>query len=171
MKVTGLAEALRQIEQIKDYVKSDDGRSEMAVAGLRGAASVFDRNFRSEGGLIGGWASLSEETIRERVRLGFPEGPILVRHGDLRQLTTTSLMSVNGSGTFSKTDSQGKTITVTLVAKQGSAIVTAGGEKAYNQVRTGRVPARPYWFVNSDVMTALRASSIEQLASVIGRIT
>ena len=169
-QVTGLAQAMRQVEDIKHYVESEDGRSEVAVAGLRGAASLFDTNFRSEGGLVGGWADLSDKTIEERIRLGFGAGPILFRHGDLREMTATSLMTADGSGTFTKTDGQGKTITVTLVAKRGSAIVTAGGEKAYNQVRTTTAPARPYWFVNSGVMSALKASSVEQLTEAIKRI-
>lgn len=169
-QVHGLAEALRQVDELTSTIESDKGRSEVAVAGLRGAASLFDRNFASEGGLIGGWADLSDRTIEERLSLGFDEGPILFRYGDLREMTATSLMTAGGSGTFTKTDGQGKTITVTLTAKRGSAIVVAGGEKAYNQVRTRSAPARPYWFVNSGVMHALKSSSIDQLETIIKRI-
>lgn len=169
-QVTGLAQAMKQVEDIKNYVKSDDGRNEIAIAGLRGMASLFDKNFVSEGSLVGGWADLSDKTIEERIRLGFSEGPILVRHGDLREITSTSLMTASGAGTFTKTDGQGKTIVVTLAAHGGRLNVSAGGDKAFNQVATRTAPARPYWFVNNGVLTALKASSVEQLTEAIKRI-
>jgi len=45
-----------------------------------------ERNFMTEGGLVGGWAPLSESTIKQRERLGFGGAhPILQRTGALRR--------------------------------------------------------------------------------------
>lgn len=169
-KVTGLAHAMKAIGDIQHYVESDNGQQELAQAGLRGAATLFDKNFLSEGSYVGGWASLSDRTIEERLRLGFKEGPILIRHGDLREITATSLMTASGAGTFTKTDGQGKTIVVTIEEAGSRLNVIAGGDKAYNQVPTSQGnPARPYWFANSGVLAALKASSVDKLAEAIGR--
>jgi len=45
-----------------------------------------ERNFVTEGGLVGGWVPLSESTIRARIREGFGGAhPILQRTGALRK--------------------------------------------------------------------------------------
>jgi len=168
----GLAEAMRAVDNINKFVESDKGRETIAVAGLRGAAVLFDRNFATEGGEVGGWADLADRTVAEREQLGFGgEHPILVRYGDLRQLTATSLMAASGAGTFSKTDAQGKSINVSLVTRGGAVNVVASGEKSINQVptRTGN-PARPYWFVNSAVKDAIRKMAVKELADQIVRV-
>lgn len=170
MKVTGMTEALMQVGKIEAYLESDRGREDIAFAGLRGAAVLFDRNFATEGGEVGGWADLSDRTIEERMYLGFGAGPILIRHGDLRELTATSLMTASGAGTFTKTDSQGKSIQVQLKAERGAANVVATGEKSWNQVRTATAPARPYWFINSGVEAAIRKMAVEEIVERIERL-
>ena len=45
-----------------------------------------ERNFVTEGGLVGGWQSLAEATVKGRLRAGFGgEHPILQRTGTLRR--------------------------------------------------------------------------------------
>lgn len=52
---------------------------------MREYRKQIDRQFRSEGSTAGfPWRPLAPATIRDRVRKGFPPGPILQRTGDLR---------------------------------------------------------------------------------------
>lgn len=45
-----------------------------------------ERNFMTEGGLVGGWEDLAEATVKGRLRAGFGgEHPILQRTGTLRR--------------------------------------------------------------------------------------
>jgi phage gpG-like protein len=45
-----------------------------------------ERNFTTEGGLVGGWTPLAESTIRDRIRQGYGGAhPILQRTGALRK--------------------------------------------------------------------------------------
>jgi phage gpG-like protein len=44
-----------------------------------------EEQFRTEGGLSGGWQPLAESTIRGRIREGYGAGPILQRTGDLKR--------------------------------------------------------------------------------------
>lgn len=43
------------------------------------------RNFDTQGGLVGGWTPLSASTIAGRLRAGYGAGPILQRTGALRK--------------------------------------------------------------------------------------
>ena len=45
-----------------------------------------ERNFETEGGLVGGWKPLTESTIKDRIRQGYGGAhPILQRTGSLRR--------------------------------------------------------------------------------------
>lgn len=167
MTATGFPQAYAKIMGIQDALKNKT--DEVAFAATRGAASVWDDNFRSEGGSVGGWADLAERTILERIGKGFGgEHPILIRYGDLQQVTTTSLMAVRGSATFSRTDGDGKRATVQVTSRGGTVNVMADGEKALNQNPTKYAPARPYWFVNSQVQQAARDAAVQQVVDIIG---
>src|SRR5574339_1158141 len=72
---------------------------------VRGAARVWDRNFKSEGGAVGGWKPLSEWTQRVRRSRGYgAEHPILRQSGTLHRVAVRSLVdarmpkSSSGSG-------------------------------------------------------------------------
>jgi hypothetical protein len=133
------------------------GTDKYALAGLRGASTVFAKNFRSEGSMVGGWDQLKARTVKEREEMGLGgTGPILHRYEDLRMLTTTQLGAVRGAATFAKTDFEGGSIRVEVEPKRGSVNVTASGSKAVHQVGRGNMAARPYWFVNGDVLDAAR---------------
>jgi len=167
MIATGLSQAFAKINAIQNALQNK--QDEIAFAATRGAASVWDDNFRSEGGSVGGWADLAERTVLEREGMGLPgEHPILIRYGDLQQVTTTSLMAVSGSATFSRTNSDGKRATVQVTSRGGTVNVMASGEKALNQNPTKYAPARPYWFVNSQVQQAARDAAIEKVVDIVG---
>jgi phage gpG-like protein len=44
-----------------------------------------ERNFESEGGLVGGWQPLAPSTVRGRIREGYGAHPILQKTGSLRK--------------------------------------------------------------------------------------
>ncbi len=163
MKMTGLREALALFEGgVADHIKSHT--DDYALAGLHGAATIFDRNFRTEGGEVGGWADLAQRTVAEREERGFGgEHPILIRYGGLQDAVTTSLMAARGSGTFGGTDPDGSNVTVQLRVHGGTANVTALGEKASNQVPGPGRPARPYWFLNHNVEQSARDAVVDKL--------
>jgi hypothetical protein len=172
MTVTGLAEAIKLIGKVEDMVR--DHTDEFALAGLHGAAKIFDQNFANEGSHVGGWPSLAESTVRERSALGVGGShPILVRYQDLRDYTATFLQGAGASTTFAVTDPQGGSLNVRLTSGNGAVNVTASGTKAVHQTgtRDGHIPARPYWFVNQPVLRAAKAEAVKELAKQIGRIT
>jgi len=169
VSVKGMPQALDHIRRVRKAI--EDSKDDLAFAALNRAAELFEQNFMSEGGAVGGWADLADSTVREREALGFGgEHPILVRYGDLRNITTTSLKAAGRSGTFSATDNGGKTITVTLKANRGVLNVSALGEKAINQEAGDDRPARPYWFVDGNVQQAAREGVVRKLAADIGRL-
>jgi hypothetical protein len=85
-------------------------------------------------------------------------------------MTTTNLRVAGGSGIFSATDNDGKSIRVSMNIGTHGAIVTASGEKAYNQLETRTAPARPFWFVTKTVENAMRKSAVYVLADKIERL-
>lgn len=165
VRVKGLPQARQAMQRVKEIVEDTEP---FTFAALNKAAKHFDKNFLSEGGEVGGWASLADATVRERERKGFGgEHPILVRYGDLRRVTATSLMTARGSGTFAATDADGKTIQVNLKTNRGVLNVSALGDKAINQVPDDDRPARPYWFVNRAVQESARGGVVDRLVKEI----
>ena len=116
--------------------------------------------------MVGGWEPLAESTIIDRERLGFPgRAPILVRYQHLRDFTATYLQDVGASATFAVTDPQGGDLRVTVQSSRGAVNVVASGAKALHQVSSGHSDpenARPYWFVNSDILRAARQGGADQ---------
>jgi hypothetical protein len=164
----GMVQVLRQIDSLKGVV--ENRKDEVAIGALNGAADVFERNFQGEGNMVGGWAALAERTVRERESRGFGgEHPIMIRYGDLKRIAVDSLMTVKRPTTFAATDSDGKTIQVSLSGNNGKLIVSASGEKAVNQIghQSSNLPARPYWFVSGDVQRMARDGAVKRLADEI----
>jgi hypothetical protein len=169
--VSGFNEALAHIQKVKDYV--DSSPKEVGIAGLNAAGSIFEQNFDAEGvGFgVGGWASLADSTVAKREALGFGgEHPILIRYGDLREITATTLRVAGGSGTFSMTDNGGAQIGVEITAGDFGATARAFGEKSLNQNPTQTAPARPYWFTSATVTRAVRKRAVDTLAAGIQRL-
>ena len=169
--LNGFGSALKHIRKTYDYV--NDGGAEFTTAAFNAAGTVFEQNFAREGtGFgLGGWADLADSTVRKRERAGFGgEHPILVRYGDLRMITATALRVAGGSGMFSATDPDGKTISVSLNIGKNGGYAQATGDKAYNQVPTTYAPARPFWFTTTTVTRAIRKRVVETIASGISRL-
>lgn len=167
--VSGMPKARKIVRDTERMVRRNAG--DYAIAGLRGAATMFTRNFRSEGGQVGGWAPLKASTRAERESLGLDGAhPILFRYGDLRTFTATSLEVVRGAKTFAATDYEGGSIKVDVTPKKGSVNVVASGDKARLQVPGKKREARPYWFVNENVLRAARKQVIYQLADDIRKM-
>lgn len=168
IKVIGLQQARKAIDRAKALAEDTEP---LAFAALNGTADLFEKNFRAEGALVGGWASLAERTIADRESKGFGgEHPILVRYGDLRQVTATSLKAVQHSGTVTMTDSDGKSIGVQIKGRRGTLNVTAFGDKALNQEPDDDRPARPYWWVDNRVQQAARKAVVERLSDELGKL-
>lgn len=168
IKVTGLPQARMMVRRVVDLANDRDKASFKA---LNSVAGVFDRNFASEGGDVGGWADLAERTVAEREAKGFGgEHPILIRYGDLRNMTATALMGARRSGTFAASDADGKTINVLVEVNDGRMNVVATGEKAANQVPGAGRPARPFWYVNRNVENSARDGVIDYLTGELRRL-
>lgn len=172
MTMTGMKQAIAHIDKVLDYVKNDAPK-DLATAGFNAAGTIFEQNFDAEGrGFgLGGWDDLAESTVRDREAKGFGgEHPILIRYGDLRLITATALRTAGGSGTFSATDPDGRTIRVDLNIGANGGYAQATGMKAWNQVETSRAPARPFWFTTKTVQNAVRKRAVATLADNIERL-
>lgn len=89
-------------------------------------------NFTTEGAAgRGRWAALAPSTLRERARLGFGPGPILVRTGELRDHVLSAPAKITRRGR-----------TVELRIQPGPVV---GGVPKYvaNALGTSRIPPRP----------------------------
>jgi len=150
----------------------DSRRNDMAVEALNSAAKVWSRNFIGEGSEVGGWRELAERTVEQRERLGFGgEHPIMIRYGQLRELTTENLMRTRSpSGSWTRSDPQGGSIHVSLSTRNGHMEVVATGNKAMNQERSTKRPPRPYWFVNPGLRRDVRNSVSDFLTGELRRI-
>lgn len=163
------AKAKTYIRRLDRMLKRDT--DQYGLAGLRGAARVFDKNFKSEGGNVGGWPALKASTRAERESMGLGgDHPIMQRYEDLRMLTTTQLMTVRGSASFAKTDYEGGSIRVEVAPSRGVVNVTASGSKAGLQVEGDNRKARPYWFVDSHVLAAVKKEATFEIAKGIKRL-
>lgn len=118
---------------------------------VRGAARVWDRNFRGEGSMVGGWKPLSPMTQRVRAARGYnPEHPILRQSGTLHRVAIRSLMDAR-SGKSSTGDGASMRFQTT---GKGRALLTVSGAKVQNQFGSQalRLPRRRFWFVNGIVV-------------------
>jgi hypothetical protein len=165
----GWEQAKTVIRRLDRMLKRDT--DQYALAGLRGAAIVFGRNYKAEGKEVGGWEGLKASTRAERREMGFGDAhPILVRYEDLRIYTTTQLEGVRGAATFARTDNDGGTIRVDVSPKRGAVNVTASGSKAVHQVGRPGMAARPYWFANARVAEAARKEAVFEIAKDLRRL-
>lgn len=151
-----------------------DGRDGLVKA-ANAVARVWEKNFRSGGGMVGGWAQLAEATKRNRARQGMPQGPVLIKYGALKSVVTDSFIAARGPGTWSKTDPYSPhTTRGRLTVQKGLAQLSATGWKVANQYghpnRTGRaIPARPFWFVDRRVAAASKQAVEKWIADEVIR--
>lgn len=167
----GLTKAVVHLKKVLDYV--DNSGEDIALAGFNAAGTIFEKNFDAggKGSGLGGWAALKEKTVAERERKGFGgERPILIRYHDLRTISASALRVAGGSGTFSATDPDGKTIRMTLNVGKDGGYAQITGDKAWNQVKTRNAEARPFWFTTATVIKAVRKRAIATLADNIERL-
>ena len=80
--IDGVAE-LSRILMLEHQKVSDFKKPLQASARL--VRSDVETQFKTEGGLVGGWKPLAESTIKGRIRAGFGSSPILQRTGALRR--------------------------------------------------------------------------------------
>ena len=145
------------------------------VKAANAAASLWEKNFRSGGKAVGGWAELAEATKRNRARQGMPSGPILIKYGALKAVVTEGFMSARGPGAWMKTDPYSPhTTRGRLAIRRGVATLSAHGWKVANQYghpnHTGRaIPPRPFWFVDRNVMAASKTAVEKWIADEVVR--
>lgn len=166
IEARGLRENQRALRGIVERL----GRPEKGLEeATHRVAGVFKDNYDSEGGLVGGWPELSEYALNIREWQGVPPGPILVRYGSLRSMAVDFFRTARsgssdsaGSSTPFKTWSD-QTVSAQLGISGGVATLRlSGGYKLLNQWGHGNwgpmgdVPARPFWFVNDEVVRAAR---------------
>lgn len=143
------------------------------VKAANAAAGVWEKNFRSSGGAVGGWAPLAESTIQNRMRQGMPQGPVLIKYGALKAVVTEGFMEAKGPGQWSKTDPYSPhTTRARLRVSKGLATLEAHGWKVANQYghpnRSGKaIPPRPFWFVDRTVMAASKSAVEKWIADEV----
>jgi hypothetical protein len=154
----GLPKARGELANITRYLKNEAGK-EVTRGAFNAAGEVFTENFDNEGRNAPiKWPALRERTQREREALGFPpDHPILIRYGDLKYAVATRLMDATGPTTFTATDAQGGTISLSLNISKTGGVAHATGEKAGNQY------TRPFWYANQTVKRAVRKEAVDVL--------
>lgn len=123
---------------------------------VRAMARVWQSNFESEGGMVGGWRPLTESTNDLRQSRGYPRAhPILVQSGGLKRAAITSLLNVQGPRW-----QQEKNVMTSWQPSKLHGTLTISGPKVDNQFRVRdrrngiSSPPRPFWFVNPRVELA-----------------
>lgn len=135
---------------------------------VQGMAGVWQSNFDSEGGAVGGWRPLTEMTQRVRMQRGYPpQHPILVQSGALKRAAVTGLTNVNGPRVLTYKD-----VMMSYVPHDLGATLTISGAKVDNQFRIRTAdfsqPARPFWFVNGEVEDAALGALHEWISRELG---
>lgn len=156
------------------YLQSVAGKLRDRRSGLvratNAVAAVWEKNFRDSGGMVGGWPQLAEATIQNRVEQGMPQGPVLIKYGALKSVVTEGFMTAHGPSSWSKTDPYSPNNTkARLTLTKDMARLEAHGWKISNQYgfpnKSGRrVPARPFWFVDTAVTAAARDAITKWIA-------
>jgi len=129
------------------------------IKAANAAAGVWERNFREGGALVGGWKDLAQATVENRVRQGMPAGPVLIKYGALKYVTTDAFMEANGPSSWSRSDPYSDNVTRgRLDIRKGVAHLSASGWKTVHQTEGPNRPARPFWFVDANVMAASKSA-------------
>lgn len=168
IQATGLREDMVALEKIVDRLGNVSDGLERATHNVAG---VFAQNYASEGGMVGGWPGLADYTLNIREWQGVPPGPILIRYesGGLWSMAVDffltaragSRASAGGSYPFKTWSDQ--TVNAQLqVGDNRATLSLSGSYKLLNQWghpnwgQMSDVPARPFWFVNDNVVREAR---------------
>lgn len=171
---TGLQPMIRAVQDLERAVDKPD------MAGpIRGAAKVWDANFKSEGWLAGrGWKALSEFTRNIREWRGYPAShPILVQSGGLRAAAVEYPSKFkDGQKSMARSNSRGNATTQLVIRTMSRrATLTLSGPKVENNeggeisgrgwqnTSTHRLPARRFWFVSEEVRSQMVEALLEAL--------
>jgi len=158
----GLQPMIKAVQDLEKVVDSPD------MAGMiRGAAKVWDQNFKHEGWLAGkGWKPLSEFTRNIRLWRGYPEShPILVQSGGLKRAAVEYPAAFkDGQKSMARSNSAGNGNTQLVIrTATRRAALTLSGPKVENNFGgetsgmgwtgsyTHRLPERRFWFVSEEV--------------------
>lgn len=153
LKYTGIDAQIRRMRRVEQVVENPT-----LDPVIRNVAKVWEVNFSTEGGKVGGWRELAEMTQAVRVERGFdPHHPILVQTGGFRRVAIERLLSVTGS-TSARTDGA----SMRLAIGRLSALLTIAGRKVSNQFRAQQRggfgafsrPPRRFWYVDDEVKAA-----------------
>ena len=162
-----------QVAYLAKIKRKLQNRREGLVQATNKVAEVFDRNFTSEGSMVGGWAELAEKTKEIRREQGYGPTPILIRYGALRAVVTQGFMQANGPGSWARTDDYSDhTTSARLRISRDTAVLEAHGWKVANQWghpnRSGRpVPARAFWFTTRPAMSAAKEGVVRWIATEV----
>lgn len=166
VQVTGLTEAVKYFDMVKDRLQHDRHAGLFKV--VNRVADVWLQNFREEGSMVGGWRDLDEFTVMRREEDGFPgTNPILERSGALKSVMVDQFTSIKRTGFKSRNDSYSAQTTKAGATLSGDGIVRieAHGWKVSNQYDTSGQrfghPARPIWFVDKAVLSAAESGLID----------
>lgn len=159
-----------QQQYLEEVLKRLSDPRDGLVKAANAAAGVWERNFREGGALVGGWASLAEATVQNRIRQGMPSGPVLIKYGALKYVTTDAFMEAHGPSSWAKTDPYSPNTTRgRLTIQKGIAHLTASGWKTVHQTEGPHRQARPFWFVDSNVMAASKSAVEKWIADEVLR--
>lgn len=165
---SGIDRQLKRLRRVQDVVEDP------ALAPvIRNIAKVWEVNFDTEGGKVGGWRELAEMTQLVRQSRGFnPDHPILEQTGGLRRAAIEALLNINGDGGRSEDGAS-----MRLAIGHASALLTITGRKVSNQFRErvrGRRgfsrPPRRFWYVDDEVKAAahkgLRDGVLDEIRNI-----
>lgn len=157
----GWAQARAYLDMVQKKLRRPDLSYPVNAVG-----KMWQQNYRTEGGFVGGWASLAQTTIDNRRQQGYGAGPIMIRNGGLYRTSADFFATRKRGGSRSITTPYGgktpATATATLQFSTETAVLTISGPQVYNQwpgIRNAR-PARPFWFTTQPVRYAARGAVV-----------
>lgn len=165
------AAALLYLHKVQDKLKRPNLNKAVNRIG-----AYWQKNFTSEGGMVGGWAGLSERTIANRKQQGYGAGPTLFRYGSLYRMSSAYFANQKGSGRRSQSTPYdkraGHTTQASLKLGNGYATLNVAGPKVYNQwpSHNGR-PAREFWPFTPGLRKEARQGVVDWLVEdvILGR--
>ena len=133
---------------------------------VKKVGDIWALNYKQEGSMVGGWAALAHQTIRDREARGYPgEHPIMIRRGSLYAMSALFFAQGNPGSASASTNSSGNTATTTanLSIVGGTAHMSLSGPLVKHQFGdpSQNLPARPYWFTNKQVVLAARLGVLD----------
>lgn len=139
---------------------------------VKKVAEMWAHNYRSEGGMVGGWTQLAQSTVEDRQRQGFGGAhPILIRQGSLYAMSTLFFMQGQQGSSSAWSSYGGRSIrtSASLDITQGTATLGMSGPKTVHQKGNWTPPKRQYWFTDRNVILAARLGTLEWIRDEVIR--